>query len=121
MTRNLFLGADLAPAINAPGIPEAINGAGTVWNELQATKFPERAIPLAKEIKASKADLVGLQEVALWHVQQPSDGGAPPISPVAGAQPATTVAFDFLALLQDSSAAPTAWWSSTRSSRRSCR
>ena len=100
MTRNLFLGADLAPAINAPGIPEAINGAGTVWNEVQATKFPERAVPLAKEIKASKADLVGLQEVALWHVQQPSDGGAPPISPVPGATAASTVAFDFLALLQ---------------------
>ena len=31
MTRNLFLGADLAPAINAPAIPDAINGAGTVW------------------------------------------------------------------------------------------
>ena len=100
MTRNLFLGADLNPAINAPGIGEAINGAGTVWNELQATKFPERAVPLAAEIKASRADLVGLQEVALWHVQQPSDGGAPPISPVPGATPATTVAFDFLALLQ---------------------
>ena len=100
MTRNLFLGADLNPAIGAPGIAEAVNGAGTVWNELQATKFPERAVPLAAEIKASKADLVGLQEVALWHVQQPSDGGAPPISPIAGAAPATTVAFDFLALLQ---------------------
>jgi len=100
MTRNVFLGADLNPAINAPGIAEAINGAGTVWNELQATNFPERAVPLANEIKASKADLVGLQEVALWHVQQPSDGGAAPISPLPGAAPATTVAFDFLALLQ---------------------
>ena len=52
MTRNLFLGADLAPAINAPDIPTAIDGAGTVWNELQSTKFPERAVPLAREIKA---------------------------------------------------------------------
>ena len=100
MTRNLFLGADLAPALQAPDIPAAIDGAGTVWNELQSTKFPERAAPLAREIKRSKADLVGLQEVALWRKQVPSDGGAPPISPIAGAQPARDLEFDFLALLQ---------------------
>jgi hypothetical protein len=100
MTRNLFLGADLSPAIQAASIPEAIDGAGTVWNELQSTKFPERAAPLAREIKRSKADLVGLQEVALWRKQVPSDGGAPPISPIPGAQPATDVEFDFLALLR---------------------
>jgi endonuclease/exonuclease/phosphatase family metal-dependent hydrolase len=100
MTRNLFLGADLSPAINAPTIPEAIDGAGTVWNELQSTKFAERVIPLAREIKASKADLVGLQEVALWRKQTPSDGGAKPISPLPGATPATVVEVDFLALLR---------------------
>ncbi len=100
MTRNVFLGADLSPVINATGIAQAIDGAGTVWNELQATKFAERAVPLAREIKASKADLVGLQEVALWHKQTPSDGGAPPISPIPGAVAASTVEFDFLKLLQ---------------------
>ena len=100
MTRNLFLGADLAPAIGAASIPEAIDGAGTIWNELQSTKFPERAAPLAREIKRSKADLVGLQEVALWRKQVPSDGGAPPLSPIPGAQPASDVEFDFLALLR---------------------
>ena len=100
MTRNLFLGADLAPAINAPDIPTAIDGAGTVWNELQSTRFAERVVPLAREIKASKADLVGLQEVALWRKQTPSDGGAKPISPLPGATPATEVEVDFLALLR---------------------
>jgi endonuclease/exonuclease/phosphatase family metal-dependent hydrolase len=100
MTRNVFLGADLSPAIGAPDIAKAIDGAGTVFNELLSTKFPERAVPLAKEIKASKADLVGLQEVALWRTQTPSDGGAPPISPITSSTAATKVEQDFLKLLQ---------------------
>jgi endonuclease/exonuclease/phosphatase family metal-dependent hydrolase len=99
MTRNLFLGADLGPAIEAPSIPEAIDGAGEIWNEFQSTNFPERAVPLAREIERAKPDLVGLQEVALWRQQIPSDGGAPPLSPLPGATPATTVVQDFLAIL----------------------
>jgi endonuclease/exonuclease/phosphatase family metal-dependent hydrolase len=100
MTRNVFLGADLSPAIEADSIPEAIDGAGVIWNEFQRTKFGERAVPLAREIKRSKADLVGLQEVALWRMQAASDGGAPPSSPVPGATPATEVEQDFLAILR---------------------
>src|SRR5918999_4758630 len=98
MTRNVFLGADLAPAIGAPGIPQAIDGAGVIWNEFQSTRFRERAVPLAREIKRSKADLVGLQEVALWHKQTPSDLGAPPLNP--GGTRATQVELDFLAILK---------------------
>jgi hypothetical protein len=97
MTRNVFLGADLSPAINATTIPQAIDGAGAIWNEMQSTRFADRAVPLAREIKRSKADLVGLQEVALWRVQQPSDLGAPPSG--VGA-PATEVAQDFLKILR---------------------
>ncbi|HEX5617432.1 MAG TPA: endonuclease/exonuclease/phosphatase family protein [Solirubrobacteraceae bacterium] len=98
MTRNLFLGADLSPAIGAASLGEAIDGAGTIWNELQSTKFAERAKPLAREIKRSKADLVGLQEVALWRTQTPSDLGAPPQNP--NGKPATKVSQDFLAILK---------------------
>ena len=101
MTRNVFLGADLSPVIGATSIPrKPLDGAGVIWNEPQSTKSAERAAPLAREIKRSKADLVGLQEVALWRKQTPSDGGAPPISPIPTATPATEVAFDFLALLR---------------------
>jgi endonuclease/exonuclease/phosphatase family metal-dependent hydrolase len=98
MTRNLFLGADLSPAIGAASLGKAIDGAGTIWNEMQSTKFPERAKPLAREIKRSKADLVGLQEVALWRTQTPSDLGAPPQNP--NGKPATKVEQDFLAILK---------------------
>jgi Endonuclease/Exonuclease/phosphatase family len=98
MTRNLFLGADLSPAIGAPSLAAAIDGAGVIWNELQRTKFAERAVPLAREIKRSKADLVGLQEVALWRTQTPSDLGAPPQNP--NGKRATHVEQDFLAMLK---------------------
>jgi Endonuclease/Exonuclease/phosphatase family len=98
MTRNVFLGADLAPAIHAPTIAQAIDGAGAIWNEMQSTRFADRARPLAREIKRSKADLVGLQEVALWRKQTPSDLGGPPINP--NATSATQVEQDFLAILR---------------------
>ena len=98
MTRNLFLGADLSPAIGAATIPEAVDGAGVIWNELVSTRFRDRARPLAREIKRSRADLVGLQEVALWRMQTPSDGGAPPVSP--SGTPATEVVQNFLAILR---------------------
>ena len=87
MTRNLFLGADLSPAIGASTLADAIDGAGEIWNEMQSTKFAERAEPLAREIKRSKADLVGLQEVALWRTQTPSDLGAPPTEPERASRP----------------------------------
>lgn len=94
MTRNVFLGADLGPALDATTLDGAIDGAGVILNEVDETNFPERAKPLAKEIAESEADLVGLQEVALWRQQIPSD-----LPPEFGGTPATEVKYDFLALL----------------------
>jgi endonuclease/exonuclease/phosphatase family metal-dependent hydrolase len=99
MTRNVYLGADLSPAIEAEGLCEAVDGAGVIYNEVQRTNFPERAVPLAREIRRAKPHLVGLQEVALWRTQTPTDLGAPPLNP--NASPAKTVAYDFLDLLMD--------------------
>lgn len=99
MTRNLYLGSSLSAALNADNLADAIDGAGTVLNEVDASDFRERAVLLAKEIAANKPDLVGLQEAALWRQQIPSDYGW---SETGGlGQPATEVRYDFLQLLLD--------------------
>jgi endonuclease/exonuclease/phosphatase family metal-dependent hydrolase len=94
MTRNLYLGADLAPAIGAPDLPSFVAGTGAVLRQVTATNFPVRAKGLAAEILRADPDLVGLQEVALWRTGDPS------IAPLLGGpKTAVAVRYDFLALL----------------------
>lgn len=94
MTRNLYLGADLAPAIGAPSLGAFVAATGQILREVTQNDFPTRARGLAQEILAEKPDLVGLQEVALWRT------GPPSLAPLLGAGPgATTVRYDYLQLL----------------------
>jgi endonuclease/exonuclease/phosphatase family metal-dependent hydrolase len=94
MTRNLYLGADLGPAISSTSQSGFFEANGGIIRQVEATNFPVRAKGLAKEILAQKPDLVGMQEVALWRTAPPSVG------PVLTNKPeATTVKYDFLALL----------------------
>lgn len=91
MTRNLYLGADLTPALQASGPTQLAIAAQGIWNTIHATDFPTRAKLLAAEIAKNKPDLVGLQEVALWRADYDSQDG-----PVTAG---TTTEIDFLALL----------------------
>jgi endonuclease/exonuclease/phosphatase family metal-dependent hydrolase len=94
MTRNLYLGADLTPAIESKSTSEFIEANGGIYRQVEATNFPVRAKGLAKEILEEEPDLVGLQEVALWRTAPPSLG------PVFSGKPeATKVKYDFLKLL----------------------
>jgi endonuclease/exonuclease/phosphatase family metal-dependent hydrolase len=96
MTRNLYLGADLAPAIGAESLEAFVAANGKILREVTANAFPTRAKGLAQEILSEKPDLVGLQEVALWRT------GPPSLVPVLGGSPsATTVRYDYLQLLLD--------------------
>ncbi|HEY6730136.1 MAG TPA: endonuclease/exonuclease/phosphatase family protein [Solirubrobacterales bacterium] len=91
MTRNLYLGADLTPAILAPTLPQFVAANGQILREVTANNFPVRAKGLAREILRAEPDLVGLQEVALWRTAPPS------LTPVVTGTPtATTVRYDYL-------------------------
>jgi endonuclease/exonuclease/phosphatase family metal-dependent hydrolase len=96
MTRNLYLGADLGPAIVAPDLTSFVEANGGILRQVTATNFPVRARGLASEILEKQPDLVGLQEVALWRT------GPPSVAPLLGGpKTATTVRYDFLQLLLD--------------------
>jgi endonuclease/exonuclease/phosphatase family metal-dependent hydrolase len=90
MTRNLYLGTDLIKIATAPN-PDAFKAAVTAgFNQVKQTNFPARSKLIAKEIKQTKPDLIGLQEAALWRTG-PSDGSATPN--------ATKVEYDYVKLL----------------------
>ena len=96
MTRNIFLGADLGPGLEAGDPNEFVQANGEIFREVTKTDFPRRAHILAEEIEDAQPDIVGLQEVALWRE------GPPDIAPALNNEPvATQVRYDFLNLLLD--------------------
>ncbi len=95
MTRNIYLGADLTPAIEADTLDEFVDANGQILREVTANDFPTRAEGLADEILDLKPDLVGLQEVALWRTAPPS------LAPLQTGPSATEVRYDYLAELLD--------------------
>lgn len=84
MTRNLYLGSDLTPALAAQDPIAFLGAVARIWGNVQATSFPTRAGALADEVQAHHPDLIGLEEVSRWTVRGP----------------ALTPSLDFLALLQ---------------------
>jgi endonuclease/exonuclease/phosphatase family metal-dependent hydrolase len=91
MTRNVYLGADLTPGVQAADFQGLVNAAGVILNQVDDNDFAIRAKGLAAEIKAKKPDLVGLQEAALWRTAACTENPLPP--------KATTVRYDYVALL----------------------
>lgn len=88
MSRNLYLGADLTPAIQASNFTAFLTATSNIWGEVQATDFPARAKVLAAEIAQEDPHLIGLQEAAIWRT-------GPAFSPA----PATTEVYNFIDLL----------------------
>lgn len=98
MTRNLYLGADLGPAIGANSLADFVDANGEIMRDVDTNNFPVRARGLANEIKAKSPDLVGLQEVSLWRTGPTAPPRNKPADPPESFT-ATTVTYDYLNLL----------------------
>jgi endonuclease/exonuclease/phosphatase family metal-dependent hydrolase len=94
MTYNLYLGADLNPAIAATSVPQFLAANAQIFSNVQTTNFPERAKALAREIADADPTLVGLQEGAIWST-----------GPINDPAPATNVQYDFIDSLRSELAA----------------
>lgn len=94
MTRNLYLGGDLTPALAATSLPQLNDAAGEIFNQVKQNDFAVRAKGLAQEILKTRPDLVGLQEAALWRTDPTCKYFVPP-----GPYTATHVAYDYVKLL----------------------
>jgi endonuclease/exonuclease/phosphatase family metal-dependent hydrolase len=92
MTRNIYLGGNIFHPILPPATSQADfrHRTAELWAEVQHTDFVgTRARLLAREVKRTKPDLIGLQEVALW--RRGPDGVTD-----GSTTPATQVVYDFL-------------------------
>ncbi len=94
MTRNLYLGANLDPAIGATTVPQLLAATAHIFSVVHQTNFPERAQALAREIADADPVLLGVQEAAVWYS-----------GPFNDPAPATTVVYDFIAILRQELAA----------------
>src|SRR5262245_26397380 len=89
MTYNVDEGTDLAPVLSATTLEELARAVAEVYLEVQASNIPERAAGIARQIEATRPDLIGLQEVSTWQTGS------------LGSPPAITVQFDALQSLLD--------------------
>ena len=89
MTRNVYLGGNIAGPIPAPDRDEFERRASALWAAVRTTDFHARAKLLAREVEQTKPDVIGLQEVALW--RRGPDGVKD-----GSATPSTAVVYDFL-------------------------
>ena len=88
MTQNMDNGTDFGPIFAAQSPAQLLIAVAVTYAEVQASRIPERAAAVAKEIEAANPDLVGLQEVYTYY-----------IGPIGG--PAVTVTYDALQSLLD--------------------
>ena len=89
LTRNVYIGADIAPVfqVDFSNPVAVVQAAAAVWAAVQSTRFEERAVALVDEIEERRPHLIGLQEVARFVTIDPASG--------------PTGSLDFLSVIDD--------------------
>jgi endonuclease/exonuclease/phosphatase family metal-dependent hydrolase len=72
MTRNMDAGTDLQYVFGAATTEQFVQGVVQTIAEVDASRIPDRAIQLASEIGAAQPDLIALQEVTTWDINDAS-------------------------------------------------
>ncbi len=77
-SQNVYLGGDTDPifSLDFSNIPAVIGATNTFWNQVRASRIPERAASIVDEIAAKRPHLVGLEEVFQFAVLDMGAGGA---------------------------------------------
>ncbi len=92
MSRNLYLGADIIQLVTAPDVATEQQKVAQLHQTVNQTNFALRAKAIASEIRKTKPDIVGLQEVARYY--KGADGVHD------GVKDAKTKIYNWLTLLQ---------------------
>jgi len=90
LTRNLYLGAELTPVIQAADFPHFLAATTAVWAMVNRNDFHVRARAVAEEVAWTRPALIGLQEAYTWRLQDPGD------ALTGGTTAATTVIYDYV-------------------------
>lgn len=77
LSRNLYLGADVAVALEL--IPDMPAAAQFMWEQVAATDFSKRAPVLASELARERPDVVALQEATTWRCRSSFFGSSTPV------------------------------------------
>ena len=93
MTRNIYIGGDVDLVMGATDPNQIPLLVAKIFQQVDSTNFPERAMSLAREIAWTQPHFVGLQEVSLIRYQSPGD------AVIGGTVPATDTLYNYLGIL----------------------
>lgn len=73
MTYNVYVGSSAEPLLSVENLGQVPGEVATMYNNVMASDFPNRAVAIAKSINAHQPHIVGLQEISLIRSQNPGD------------------------------------------------
>ena len=73
MSYNIYFGSSLNPILAVKNPLQIPGEVSNMYNNVEASDFPGRAVAIAKSIKVYRPHLIGLQEISLIRTQSPGN------------------------------------------------